>query len=205
MRNAIDLRRTFTEFKKPALLLLLYMSSISSLFAQTEVSRPVTLANSVLAIYTEDWSYAPHRHPQLILGLWTDGHIVWSTDQIRGGPPYRAARIPASQLQNLLTLIETDGMFVDPDLSVSWVPLHSDFTTIFARWGEQQLLLRSRHEIEEVTASAGEEVPFKNRRFRSAWTEIRRRASALIPTQSANVRGELIQVRGELTWREIRE
>jgi hypothetical protein len=194
-------------FVSAALLLLLYTPSIASFGGETQTIRPVTESDCVFAIYTEDWGLAPQRGSQLILGLWKDGHIVWSTDQIRGGPPYRAGQSRPTELRKLLMKMTALGMFEDKQLLVSWVPVDSDFTTIFARWKGRQLLMRSRHEIEETEQAQGaiDDVPPKLRHFRNAWRQIRRRSTLLMPTQSVPVEGELVQIHGIMTWHERTE
>lgn len=59
-----------------------------------ETSRRLTEAESVLAIYAEDWGLASDGTPKLILALWPDGRLVWSSDQMAGGPPYSGRWVP---------------------------------------------------------------------------------------------------------------
>lgn len=167
-----------------------------------QLNRSLSKADCVLAVYVEDWSYAPQHGPRLILGLWKDGHIVWSLDQVRGGPPYRSGEIGSSELRKLLANIDERGVFDDPKLAWSWVPIDSDFTTILARFSGREGVLRSRHEIEEAMGRVTLHNTPEFRRFMSVWKEIRRRAALLIPEKSVTVQGELVLLRGDMTWRE---
>jgi hypothetical protein len=165
--------------------------------------RPVNKAECVFAIYVEDWSYAPQNGPRLILGLWSDGHIVWSRDQVHGGPPYRSGEIESSDLERLLADLDDEGVFDDTKLAWSWVPVDSDFTTILARSLGREGAIRSRHEIEaEMRGRAALEETPEFRHFKSLWEKIRRAAESLIPEKSVAVQGELVLVHGDLAWRE---
>ena len=79
---------------------------------QTKVqNREITEANSVLAVYHEDWGLRPGVHgPAIILAAWPDGHIVWSKDRPEGGAPYRAAQIDAKRIADLLNGLNTTAL-----------------------------------------------------------------------------------------------
>jgi hypothetical protein len=53
-----------------------------------ETTRPITDADSVVAIYREDWGLLSSGSPAIILAAWPDGHIIWSGDHVKGGVPY---------------------------------------------------------------------------------------------------------------------
>jgi hypothetical protein len=46
--------------------------------------RPITEAESVLAVYREDSRLASSGASALILAAWPDGHVVWSPPSVAG-------------------------------------------------------------------------------------------------------------------------
>jgi hypothetical protein len=181
---------------------LLYAPAFAAVDAE-ERRRPITSATCVFAIYTEDWSYVPQHDSSLIFGLWSDGHVVWSLDQVRGGPPYRGGRVGSRDLRRFFADLEHAGMFDEKKVPRSWVPVDSDFTSILSRWKGRQLLLRSRHELEAETSEemSADETP-EFRHFRDTWENLRKRSALLIPANSVPVQGELVQFHGGITWHE---
>src|SRR5262245_10000586 len=76
--------------------------------------RPIESADSVLAIYPEDWGLgSPTRVNAAILVVWSDGHAIWSNDRLHGGAPYFAGRVEPEKVVALLKRFEDDGLFAD--------------------------------------------------------------------------------------------
>lgn len=50
--------------------------------------RPITQADTVMAVYHEDFGMRAWGRPDLIFAAWPDGQVVWSRHRLRGGPPY---------------------------------------------------------------------------------------------------------------------
>ena len=184
----------------------LYVPVLAYAGADVRSSRPITEATCVFAIYTEDWGFVPQHKANLVFGIWGDGHIVWSIDQVRGGPPFRASRIDPADVRRFFADIDRAGVFDPKTLPRSWVPVDSDFISIMARWQGRQLLMRSRHEIDEQTAGRRSTPgPPQFRRFRDVWQMLRRRSALLIPAGSVLIQGELVQIHGDITWHEAGE
>src|SRR5215211_6076950 len=38
---------------------------------------------------------------RLIVGIWGDGRVVWSDDRVKGGGPYRTARVAPQRVERL--------------------------------------------------------------------------------------------------------
>ena len=189
--------------------------------AQTaeQAIRPITDAETLLAIYTEDWrlhSSGPHK---LIVVVWDDGRILWSDDLLNGGPPYRGAQIDASRLTVLLGHLDEEGLFDIDDLTHARFGPDSEFTTILLKSSGKQLEMRSWHELVEdgrrgIARKIGvvanerprfqvlEEEPQDYLFYRFVWAEIRARALALIPTSGDLFEGEVIMKSRNLSWQE---
>ena len=102
--------------------------------------RKTSAADSVLAIYPEDWGLRSRaRVPAIILAIWPDGHIVWSKDRIKGEAPYYSGRVDPEQVAALLLGFERDGLFSDKKLNnAHWGP-DSHFTTLLIKSGKKQV------------------------------------------------------------------
>lgn len=97
-------------------------------------ARPIEKADSILAIYPEDWGLrSSARIPALILAVWPDGHIVWSKDRLMGGAPYFAGQIDREIVSSLLLRLEQDGVFADKSLNNANFGEDSKFTTLLIR------------------------------------------------------------------------
>lgn len=183
-------------------------------------SRAITDAESVLAVYVEDWSLSSTGKPSLIAAIWSDGHAVWSRDRIRGGSPFFKAVLPHDVVLATLNRLKRDGVFNQPDLGRPRFGPEATFTTILVRFEGAELRLRSWHEPAEsqgkiVATEAGLE-PLANlprlRRlrdqpaeylfYRFAWNELKRSILDLIPSAGDLVEGDAILSHGTLTWGE---
>ena len=75
--------------------------------------RPISDAESVLAVYRQDWGLSSGGEPAIIFAAWPDGFIVWSSDRLMGGPPYRSGHIDPKRVTALLSRFDKDGLFAD--------------------------------------------------------------------------------------------
>jgi len=182
--------------------------------------RPIKTAESILAIYTEDWGLFSSGGAKLVVGIWSDGHAVWSKDEVRGGPPYQGGHVAPAKFRDLLSRLKRDGVFADKRLSRAHFGPDSKFTVIYVRSGKQQLNMESWHELYEaggglVATSLGleplsgrnlEDVlrnePKDYRNYRATWTRIRYLIWALLPKEGAPVQGVVRMKAGAVSWDE---
>jgi hypothetical protein len=182
--------------------------------------RPITEADSVLAVYYKDHGLGSRGGPGLILAAWPDGHIVWSGDRLKGGAPYRAGRVDPKKISALLGRFEKEGLFSDETLNQAHFGPDSEFLTVFIKSGKQQVQMQSWHELFEesdnlVATEGGVSVLEGRRRldvlrkakpeylfFRTVWSETRDRLSGLIPAEGAKTAGQPVMKAGELSWHE---
>lgn len=186
----------------------------------TETTRPITDADSILAVYTEGHGLstngrAPHR---LVFAAWPDGIAIWSEDQTQGGPPYRTATLHPARLQKALTSINRNGFFNDPALRQPKFGPDAQTTVLYARTKRDELKMQSWHELYEadgkVVATEAGLTPLAGRSrpdilrgatpeylyYRVVWSDIRRLASALIPVESQPTKGHLDMREGKAVW-----
>ncbi|HXV63050.1 MAG TPA: hypothetical protein VEK15_20285 [Vicinamibacteria bacterium] len=182
--------------------------------------RPITNADTVLAIYTKNFGLQSPGTTQLVVAAWGDGRIVWSDDPLEGGPPYRTAAFPSAQLETLLARLDEDGIFDIEELAHPQFGSDSPFTSILVKLGAKRLELRSWHELHEkgsqaIATSRGIVAREGRRRldvlrsdtpeylfFRLVWAELRARATSLIPKSGNLVDGHVVIESGALSWRE---
>jgi hypothetical protein len=112
--------------------------------------RPITEADSVLAVYREDWGLFSDGSPALIFVAWPDGHVVWSADRLQGGPPYRTADIDPRKVTTLLASFGKDGLFADKNLNRAYWGPDSEFIKVYIKSGKNEVEMESWHELVEV-------------------------------------------------------
>ena len=205
-----------------ALLCLVFVALAHSAFAAepAETIRPITDADSILAIYTQGLGLASNgRSPQrLVFAAWPDGRVIWSEDQIQGGSPYRTATIHPAQLEKALVTINRDGFFGDPALAQPKFGPDAQTTVIYARTKRGELKMQSWHELYELdgkvvatdaglTPLVGHSRPdilrgatLEYLYYRVAWADIRHLASALMPAESKPTKGHLDIREGKAIW-----
>jgi hypothetical protein len=182
--------------------------------------RPISEADSVLAVYREDWGLASSGAPAVLLVAWPDGHIVWSSDRLKGGPPYYTGSTSPKKVAALLARFEKDGLLADEKLNDPQFGPDSQFTTLLIKRGKQQAKMQSWHELFEVSDSMvvdhhGVQSLRGRRRldvlrkapkdylfFRLVWSETRGKLNDLIPAQGTVSAGKPFLKVGVLSWQE---
>jgi hypothetical protein len=183
-------------------------------------ARPITEAESVLAVYREDWGLASSGGPAIILAAWPDGQIVWSKDRLNGGTPYFAGSVDPKKVAALLSRFEKVGLFADEKLNRAHFGPDSQFNTVLVKSGKKQVKMQSWHELNEVSdnivADHRGAVLLEGRRrldelrkapadylfFRAVWSETRTELSDLIPGESVPTTGRPAMKAGVLSWLE---
>ena len=170
--------------------------------------RPITDAETLLAVYTRDDGLGSSGKPKLIVAAWNDGYIVWSEDRLRGGAPYCAGQIDPKRLGSLLSSLEREGLFSEKSLDRGYYPPESEFTTILIRVGERRIEMCSWHELEEADGNNRallqrlKSEPPEYLLFRYVWSEVRARAAELVPASQSRVSGDVLMKHGIMSWHE---
>jgi len=183
--------------------------------------RPIERAETVLAIYPEDWGLASAKPVSaIVLAIWPDGHIVWSKDRLHGGAPYFTGRIDPEDVSALLSRFEHDGLFADKKLNWAHFGPDSDFTTLLVKSGKKQLKMQSWHELYEdggkaIVGHHGargldgrrrlealRDEPAEYLHYRFVWSETRGRLIDLIPNDGKPISGRPVVDRGGVSWQQ---
>src|SRR5262245_51810772 len=106
-------------------------------------SRPITEADSVLAVYRTDLGFPARGGTSVVLVAWPDGQVVWSSDRLKGGDPYWTGRVGAKRVADLLTRFEADGLFGHAEVDDSHLGPHSAFLTVLVKLGKEQVKLET--------------------------------------------------------------
>ncbi len=185
-----------------------------------QVMRPISQADSVLAVYREDWGRTSSGEPAIILVAWADGHIIWSGDRLKGGAPYRTGHADPKTVTALLTRFDNDGLFADDRLNQAYFGPDSQFITVLIKSGKKQVKMQSWHELFEASdkvvvdhSGAGtlggrrrldvlRKAPADYLFYRLVWSETRTKLTDLIPGESTSSAGKPFLKAGVLTWQE---
>ncbi len=203
-------------FKTASLSLLLL--TLFGAAAAAQDTQSITDAETVFAIYTEDYGLFSSVGTQLIMCVWGDGKIVWSGNQAFGGKPYFTATLDPDDVAKTLKKFDHIGVFDIPDTKRSHVGPDSLFTSILVKAEGQEMKMSSWHEVYEssgkaVAADRGltslngrkllpvlaeQDADFLH--FRMTWLELRLAAAQLIPKQGEKAVGVPQMRRGKLSW-----
>jgi hypothetical protein len=186
-----------------------------------ETIRPITEADSVIALYWDDWGHFASEGRRIILAAWPDGYIIWSGDRLKGGAPYFAGQIEPKKFATLLARFDKDGLFADEKLTHLDRAIHSQFITVFIKSGKKKVEMQSCHELMEgaydvVADQRGVTSDLEGRRrldvlrkapadylfYRFVWAETRAKVSDLIPVERSASADMPVMRAGVLTWKE---
>lgn len=158
----------------------------------------------VVAIWRDDHGNAPTKDfgPFVITAIWQDGTVIWSKDNVRGGPPYFRGNIDPDGLESVLQGLAADEAFVVPYAYQNNFGPDSFFTAVYLFHKGLAFFSRSWHEMAEqnskvVAASGGmlslTALDGKSReeflkddkedylKYRQMWERIRRAITSLLP------------------------
>lgn len=182
--------------------------------------RPISEADSILAVYRRNGGLGSTEGPAVILAAWPDGRLVWSGDRLKGGPPYRSGRIETEKVAALLARFEKDGLFADKKLNDAQFGPDSQFITVFIKSGKHQVKMESWHELAEesdklvadhhgISSLDGRrrldvlrKAPPDYLFFRYVWSETRGKLTDLIPGEGTPSEGKPVMEAGVLSWQE---
>ena len=182
--------------------------------------RPISEADSVLAVSYHDWTRYSPRPTTVILAAWADGRVVWSGDRLRGGPPYKEGRVEPKKVAALLARFEADGLFADEKLNLTYFDPHAEFLTVLVKSGKKRVEMVSFHELVEE-AEGGIAFHWKLPRpdakrrldvlrdaprdylfYRVVWADTRTRLADLVPAEGRPTDGNAVMKAGDLSWHE---
>lgn len=145
----------------------------------------------------------PERHP-IILMVWSDGSVLYSSDFMQGGSPYQMGRIDTPVLDTFFKHVRS-ALSWDQSLYCYDSAPDADTISIFLRDHDQSLYMNSWFELREesgmlvCTATAAEsldgrklsdvinEQPAGYQKFRTLWETIRKESKTLIPKESESI------------------
>lgn len=90
--------------------------------------------------------------PQIIISIWADGTMIYSSNHIEGGKPYYKTHLSTEEVDEFLKKIR-DTDFWDVDRRLHWYGLCSDYSNILINDQKKVKLLCSWHELVEQNPS----------------------------------------------------
>jgi hypothetical protein len=183
--------------------------------------RSVTASECVLAVYTRSSGMRLDRDQsvKVVIVVWGDGTIIWSSDLVRGGSPYRKARIDPEKISKVLSELSIRGAFEPSHLTESKMGPSSTFTTILIRNLGKELKMESWHELQEIDGkgiasddgvgplkgkklwSSLENEPADYLHYRMCWLEIKLAAFSLLPTSGEMIDAIFVEQDSELYFK----
>ena len=173
-----------------------------------------------LAIWVENWGWGAGR-TGLIAAIWDDGRIVWSSDSITGGPPYKEAKIDTDGVAAMVSQLAESGTLSKEEFQNAHFGPDSTFTVINMRHNDAMFSLASWHDIAEagsetvVGASYGltttggksreeflKDEPEEYLEFRDVWQRIRDTVSGSLPDDGIPVTASIKTADKELGQRD---
>jgi len=167
------------------------------------IGMPIEIGSSnapVFAINAIEGSTWPRRTHGVIVALWRDGRVIWSQDDVCGGPPYFEGNVPEKGVEAFVSKVaRLQVVFKGPEFAYFHAQYEPPWTIMSINSGRHSFQVISAHEhIEngkdrictmrgirylkkgETRESVMAEQPFGYRRCRSAWETIRSSARALV-------------------------
>jgi hypothetical protein len=178
-------------------------------------TRPISEADSVLAVYWEDWALGSFKEPTIILVAWPDGRIIKSGDRLKGGPPYRSCRIDPKKVTQLLARFDKEGLFAQEESKQSHAVIDGQFISILIKSGKRQVHMASSHELftesDEIDHNGARlerrclldvlrQAPADYLFYRVVWSETRARIANLVPDETVPIAGKQVMKAGVLSW-----
>jgi hypothetical protein len=163
----------------------------------------------------EGTQWRPRPGQSVIFAAWEDGTIIWSGDQIGGGPPLFKATLSKEKRTRLMAELKGLATQAKSLPCRRWAGHDAAHTVIRYRDSADDIRLTSWHETSEteshlVASSRGIEALYGRkredvlaastepyRRFRSVWQEIRVTIHHVLPASGDEVNPSSFDLNGE--------
>jgi hypothetical protein len=204
---------------------MLFVPLICSCEKGQNIEIPLTvLVNEkeapLVTIYTESGGMDFHPEqkdlqyePKVIAAFWKNGNVLWSKDQVNGGPPYFGGKVDLGKVSFFLKEMKTRKYFNNEKLADPHFGPDSSSTTIAILNERQWIHMQSWHELAEqdpriVATSDGlisvgsrsrsdilMSQPGEYKYYRETWDVIKKEVIHLIPGKGISL--------GELHFRKV--
>jgi len=156
---------------------------------------------AVAGIWWENSVPTPVNPPahQLIVGVWQDGTVIWSSDRQFGGPPYMRGHIPVSKVDALVERLNGTGFFelkrqanFGPDASYTVIAAqaaHGKHQWV-GSWHEPSSpgVIVTERGIQSSIDAASESPSKEYQQFLKVWADARAAIENAIPAEGATTR-----------------
>jgi hypothetical protein len=152
--------------------------------ALAERARPVAALWHAVGYPPPDYK-GPMRG--LIIGVWSDGTIVWSDNRKTGGPPYLTAAVAPERVQKLLTDLADAGFF--DETYENYYPPDASHTVLAADSGTRRKRLATWMDLVRPATAAGDKPEPRphEAHFEQVWTPSRRLIEQVVPSKGQPV------------------
>lgn len=184
--------------------------------------KDVASAESMFIIYNEDWQLWPDSEeigkatrlkgvdkPNLILAAWDDGRVVWSQDEIAGGPPYYKATIAPENFSKFIEMANKMKVLWDGSIPLARLNPHKYCTAMKIVTRNRQVTIRDDMELSEVLESSEDarvnSLSKDELLFENCWLKLRLAARRYRPSDGAKTSGYLKFDTDGFSWIEGKE
>jgi len=169
------------------------------------VPVPISLTNPpIITIYGCDWglpSRVEREREWIFLSVWPDGKVIWSKDELNGGPPYFTGNIDSQKIDVFFQIINNKKInessvkfknYYGPDSAFIKIVVVKDANYIeMSSWHElynaNPNLVVTSFGIESLNGRSRQEVlsqqPKEYQEFLNVWSELRQASKSLIPEE----------------------
>lgn len=168
---------------------------------------------------SDDGSYPPnYPHADgVMIAIWGDGTIVWSSNLFRGGPPYYKGKITLDEIENIYSKINSKKLFKSPLSDAFISKWQGDQQCLFVQKEKEYIHMISSHKVSEQSGDRTNSLPLeiqyafkeyppqskKHKQFRRNWDYIIETLKDSIPEQGEEIENLTIDNQGyeiDLGW-----
>ena len=185
--------------------------------AVAEEARSLKSEECIASVFFHDTPYSNRPGTHLVLAIWEDGAVVYSTERVEGGPPFFTGKVNPEDVKQLVEKLSYSGVFSDDFPDRFKVVHHYPYTEIRLTEGSTVRSLASFHEVTEeakgLATDAGIRIgnhgakvtelassPQEYLVFRLIWSEIRHELDLLRPKDAVPDEGELVYKNRTRYW-----
>ena len=142
----------------------------------------------------------PLEFHRLIVGIWSDGTVVWSDNRRTGGKPYWTGRVPRELVEKLLASLNMVGFFeptkisgFGPDASITVIAAQAgDRRQWMGSWHDppttRPRAVFSEHGISAVAPGEPRSKPSADyQHYVEVWAESRRLIESVVPEKNGRL------------------
>lgn len=171
--------------------------------------REISKSDGAFVIYNENWQLWHHRDsvtkatqtegaPNLIFVLWNDGKVIWSRDEVTGGPPYLTGNVNPETIGKLIGKLKNRSYFWTDKVRLERFNPHDYCTAIRVITEGEKSIIRYDLELRDLLDSSDIRQNFRALKaktneellFQNSWFWLRLQTRRLLPSEFKKTTGQ---------------